>query len=178
MSSQGQRLTDVESLQLFTASGYVPVDDQRDRMSYVGGIASVNGVEQQAVRVFHPMSSNGLTRHTTIEWLHPLDSSRRITCNCNGWTLKRRGSVRHCWHTDLMASDPGVGESAGTLNEVVSAQQLARHNARLQLVDAQPAREEDSQPQPPPPPPRRRRRQAATPPPPSHPDENLRHLDF
>lgn len=179
--TQVQRLSDQQSLDLFTASGFVPVDDISESIAYPGGIARVNGIDQIAARVYYPMSSNELTQHTTIEWRHPIDNTRRITCNCKGWTLKRRGGVRHCWHTDAMAADPGLGQAPGSLNQTLTPAQLAVHNDRLQSASVQldrqhPVQVDQDNPQTTPP--RRRRRRQVPPPVVQPPDENLRHLDL
>jgi hypothetical protein len=70
---------------------------------FIGGVAHVNDRPQVPTDVQHWLSSNGLTQYTTITWIDPTTGERRTSCNCPGWTIKKKGSPkRTCCHTQDM----------------------------------------------------------------------------
>lgn len=66
-----------------------------------------NGRGQRPVRVEHWESSNGLTTYTCVEWQDPVTGERRTSCNCPGWTNKKKDKARSCCHTkDMEGTKP------------------------------------------------------------------------
>lgn len=113
--SQRQRVDQTEQV----AAGFVPVGDGFGTVGFPGGIMTVNSVRQVAVRIYEPESSNGFTKYSTVEWLNQGDGTRRLSCNCPGWTRKA-GPVRGCKHTKEMEENPSLG---------LSPQQMVGRNA-------------------------------------------------
>jgi len=62
----------------------------------------VSGAAQVPKEVQHWESSNGLSQYTTVLWEDPQTSEKRVSCNCPGWAIKRKGRLRQCKHTDDM----------------------------------------------------------------------------
>lgn len=78
-------------------------------MSFRGGVMYINSIAQIMIRMIHRLSSNGHTRYAAHEWAHPVDDSRRFSCNCPGWANRRT-----CKHiTELQSS-----ESLGYLTDI------------------------------------------------------------
>jgi len=68
---------------------------------------TVNGQSQRPVKVEHWESSNGLTTYSTVEWKDPNSNEHRTSCNCPGWSNKRKNQPRGCCHTkDLEGTKP------------------------------------------------------------------------
>lgn len=94
-----------------TAAAYVPIrHDTGSRVGFPGGTMSVDGVRQTPVRVWHPISSNGITRYDTVEWIHPTTGELRLSCNCPRW-VRLVGTTRTCKHVEEMATNPLLGQS-------------------------------------------------------------------
>jgi hypothetical protein len=128
---QRQRTEQVERV----AEGFTPVGDGFGTVGFPHGMMTVNGVQQVAVRIIEPISSNGMTRYSTVEWWHPTDGSKRLSCNCPGWTSKR-GPTRGCKHTKEMEENQNLGMSpqqmTGTNAPVVPVTQtILRNNGEL-----------------------------------------------
>lgn len=128
---QRQRSDQVERV----AEGFTPVGDGFGTVGFPGGIMTVNGQACVAVRIIEPISTNGMTRYSTVEWVHPLDGSKRLSCNCPGWTSKR-GPTRGCKHTKEMEENPNLGltpqQMTGAHAAVVPVtQNIIRNNGEL-----------------------------------------------
>lgn len=77
-----------------------------ENQSFRDGTMHINGRPQKPVRVEHWQSSNGLTNYTTVEWEDPVTGQKRTSCNCPGWTNKRRTDPhRRCKHTKDMEGE-------------------------------------------------------------------------
>ena len=73
-----------------------------DGVSFSRGNMVVNGQAQQPSEVRHWESSNGLSQYATVQWVDPASGEKRVSCNCPGWAIKRKGRLRSCKHTDDM----------------------------------------------------------------------------
>lgn len=73
-----------------------------DGVTFSSGNMLVNGTTQVPEQAQQWESSNGLSVYTTVAWIDPVTRIRRVSCNCPGWTLKKRGKLRRCKHTDDM----------------------------------------------------------------------------
>ena len=87
-----------------TQTGYQSVESS-DGVTFSAGNMMVNGVAQVPTKVEHWESSNGLTNYSTVEWQHPVDQTKRCSCNCPGWAMKKPGKPRSCKHTKDMTGE-------------------------------------------------------------------------
>lgn len=71
-------------------------------VTFPGGVMHVNGNVQRPERAKHWLSSNEITKYTTITWVDPATGQKRTSCNCRGWSTKKRGKKRECMHTKEM----------------------------------------------------------------------------
>jgi hypothetical protein len=77
------------------------------RITFSDGTMHVNGQPMWPDDVANFLSSNKLTTYTAIVWRDVASGERRTSCNCPGWTIKRRGQPRQCTHTkDLEGIKP------------------------------------------------------------------------
>jgi|GEM_PF-5958169 len=77
---------------------YASVENE-DGVSFSQGNMRVDGSNQVPTRVEHWESSNGTTQYTTVEWNDPSTNLKRVSCNCPGWAMKKKGKPRQCKHT-------------------------------------------------------------------------------
>jgi len=85
-----------------TQQNFASVESE-DGVTFSGGNMMVNGVSQIPEVARQWESTNGLTVYTTVQWKHPTTDEKRVSCNCTGWAMKRRGQPRQCKHTlDMM----------------------------------------------------------------------------
>lgn len=85
-----------------TEQRYVPITEESN-VSFSDGVMVVDGIVQQPSKVEHWESSNGITTYTTVEWTSPTNpNEKRTSCNCPGWTHKKKGKPRECTHTKDM----------------------------------------------------------------------------
>lgn len=126
-----QRQQSVQTEQ--TAAEFVPVT-RAQKVGQSHGTLTVDGVRQIPIRVWEPMSSNGLTKYATVIWIHPTTNEQRISCNCPGWG-NMKDSERHCKHTDEMKANPSLGRSpddvAADRNAAPAARLIVTANADL-----------------------------------------------
>lgn len=101
-----------------------------ESMSFRLGVMYINSIAQLLVRFIHRLSSNGTTRYAAIEWAHPVDDSRRFSCNCPGWANRRT-----CKHVvELQSSDTlgaladaGEGAPQNLPAQVTATPKVAEH---------------------------------------------------
>ena len=65
-------------------------------------MAQLAGRALRPARVSRPMSSNGLTEYTTVEWVDPATGVKYHSCNCPGWAFKKGGQARTCKHVEAL----------------------------------------------------------------------------
>lgn len=99
---------------------YVPVGNNQFIVGNSRGTLVVDGVHQTPVRIYESASSNGLSKYTAVEWVHPTTGDRRLSCNCPGWAIKK-GPYRGCKHTDEMTQNPSLGMSLAEAQEALNA---------------------------------------------------------
>lgn len=99
---------------------YVAIGNNQFVVGNSRGTLIVDGVLQDPVRIYEAASTNGLSKYTAVEWVHPTTGDRRLSCNCPGWTVKR-GPHRGCKHTDAMMRDPSLGMSLAEAQAALSA---------------------------------------------------------
>lgn len=81
--------------------------ESEDGVTFSGGNMMVNGVAQVPEMARQWESSNGLTMYTTVQWKDPQTDEKRVSCNCTGWAVKKKGKPRQCKHTlDMMGVEP------------------------------------------------------------------------
>ena len=91
------------------------------------GLMHVHGQPQRPVQALHFESSNGLTQYTTVEWVDPITGVSRTSCNCAGWTVKKKDKARGCCHTRELETGVGCGKrridqvAIQTVSQAVSA---------------------------------------------------------
>ena len=77
--------------------------ESTDGVAFSKGNMLVNGAPQLPDVVQDWESTNGTTVYTTVQWRDPATGEKRVSCNCPGWAILRRGSLRQCKHThDMM----------------------------------------------------------------------------
>ncbi len=102
-----QRTTNTSNQQQTTLSqNQVHVDyasaENADGVTFANGNMLVNGAWQVPEEAQRWESSNGITIYTTVIWRDPATGRRRMSCNCNGWAMKKKGKPRQCRHTNDM----------------------------------------------------------------------------
>ena len=77
-----------------------------DGVVFSKGNMIVNGIEQLPEEVQQWLASNGLSQYTTVKWADPTTGDKRVSCNCQGWAVKRKGKPRQCKHVkDMMGME-------------------------------------------------------------------------
>lgn len=109
-----------QQVQQAETQSYVAVGNNQFIVGNSRGTLIVDGVLQDPVRIYEAVSTNGLSKYTAVEWVHPTTGDRRLSCNCPGWTIKK-GPVRGCKHTDAMMQDPSLGMSLAEAQSALNA---------------------------------------------------------
>ncbi len=76
--------------------------ENADGVTFANGNMLVNRGFQVPVEAQRWESSNGITVYTAVKWRDPQTGEHRVSCNCNGWAMKKAGRPRRCKHTDDM----------------------------------------------------------------------------
>jgi len=78
-------------------------DHSETGVAFSQGVMYVNGSPQIPARVQHWLSTNENSQYATTEWRDPATGQLRTSCNCPGWTIRRKGAAhRECCHTKDM----------------------------------------------------------------------------
>lgn len=111
-------------------------------VTFSGGVMLVHGAPQRPELVEKWESSNGLTQYTTVGWKSDSTGERRVSCNCPGWTMKKKGQSRRCKHTDSMI---GVAtcDARRLTDEPIRVQTIAEAEALIPKFNGRPLREID-----------------------------------
>ena len=94
-----------------------------ESIGFAHGIMTVNGVTQRPSRYIYRESLSGSGEYTAIVWEHPRTGELRTSCNCRGWTIKKKNKHRECKHTKELEGERAAPRNAAPVTAIRSIAQ-------------------------------------------------------
>jgi len=98
---------EIDHFESYLRNRYAPTENDwqsstGSNITFSYGIMRVDGRSQRPIAVVNWAASSAGKQYTCTHWQDPMTGEHRTSCNCRGWTVKKKNRDRECCHTKDM----------------------------------------------------------------------------